>query len=120
MNSFADFFWAMIVFYFLFMIIWIFIRIFADIFRRQDMTGVMKVLWILVLFWIPFFGAMIYLIARPKDVPSELFAAPGHPQPQAAPSSSSAADEIAKLAALRDAGTITPAEFDAAKAKALG
>src|SRR3954471_21326809 len=74
MNSLGDFLWAMIAFYFIFMCIWIFIRIFADIFRRQDMTGVMKVLWILVLFWIPFFGAMVYIIARPKDAPSELFA----------------------------------------------
>ena len=119
MNSLADFLWAMIAFYFIFMCIWIFIRIFADIFRRQDMSGVMKVLWILVLFWIPFFGAMIYLIARPKDVPSELFAAPSQASAQAAAVSPSSADEIAKLAALRDAGTITPAEFDAAKAKAL-
>ena len=122
MNSFADVFWAMIMFYFVFMIIWIFIRIFADIFRRQDLTGVMKVVWILVLFWIPFFGAMIYLIARPK-LPTDdevATAAPVAPtQPQAAPASASSADEIAKLAALRDAGTITPAEFDAAKAKAL-
>ena len=84
MNSLADFLWAMIAFYFVFMCIWIFIRIFADIFRRHDMSGVMKVLWILVLFWIPFFGAMIYLIARPKDAPSELFAAPAQAQPQAA------------------------------------
>ena len=122
MNSFADVFWAMVMFYFVFMIIWIFIRIFADIFRRQDLTGVMKVVWILVLFWIPFFGAMIYLIARPKlptDDEVAVAAPTASSQPQAAAVSTSSADEIAKLAALRDAGTITPAEFDAAKAKAL-
>jgi len=119
MNSFADFFWAMIMFYFVFMVIWIFIRIFADIFRRQDLTGLWKVIWILVLFWIPFFGAMIYLIVRPKlPMDAEVAAAP-QAQPQAAAVSSSTADEIAKLAALRDSGAITPAEFDAAKAKAL-
>ena len=127
MNSLADFLWAMIAFYLLFMCIWIFIRIFADIFRRQDLSGVIKVVWIFVLFWIPFFGAMAYLIARPKDAPSELFATtPGAPA-QTAPAgpvqpavvSASAADEIAKLAALKDSGAITPAEFDSAKAKAL-
>ena len=48
MNSFADFFWYMIEFYILFMIIWIFIRVFADIFRRTDMKGGMKALWIIV------------------------------------------------------------------------
>ena len=123
MNSLADFLWAMFAFYFIFMLIWIFIRIFADIFRRHDLSGVMKVVWIVVLFWIPFLGAMIYLIARPKDLPGELSAAPGRDQSQtqatAAPATASSADEIAKLAALRDAGSITPAEFDAAKAKAL-
>ena len=122
MNSFADFFWAMIMFYFVFMIIWIFIRIFADIFRRQDLSGVMKVIWILVLFWIPFFGAMIYLIARPKlpmDSEVATVAATAPTQAQAAAVSASSADEVAKLAALRDSGAITPAEFDAAKAKAL-
>ena len=127
MNSFADFFWAMILVYFWFMVIWIFIRIFADIFRRQDLTGLWKVIWVLILFWIPFFGAMIYLIARPKGTEdTEVFgtapaaqATPAAPAVVAAPKASSA-DEIAKLAALRDAGTITPAEFEAAKAKALG
>ena len=126
MNSFADFFWAMILVYFWFMVIWIFIRIFADIFRRQDLTGLWKVIWVLILFWIPFFGAMIYLIARPKGTEdTEVFgtapaaqATPAAPAVVAAPKASSA-DEIAKLAALRDAGTITQAEFDAAKAKAL-
>ena len=120
MNSLADFFWAMIMFYFVFMIIWIFIRIFADIFRRQDLTGLWKVIWILVLFWIPFFGAMVYIFTRPKlATDAEDTVAAPTAQPQAAAVSSSAADEIAKLAALRDSGAITPAEFDAAKAKAL-
>jgi len=127
MNSFADFFWAMILVYFWFMVIWIFIRIFADIFRRQDLTGLWKVIWVLILFWIPFFGAMIYLIARPRTAgDTDAFgSAAATPVAAAAPSrsvapSASSADEIAKLAALRDAGTITPAEFEAAKAKALG
>jgi uncharacterized protein (DUF58 family) len=99
----------MLAFYFLFMCIWIFIRIFADIFRRQDISGVMKVVWIVVLFWIPFFGAMVYLIARPK-VPVDAEVAPEAvaAQPQSAAVSPSTADEIAKLAQLRDSGAITP------------
>ncbi len=126
MNSLADFLWAMIAFYFIFMLIWIFIRIFADIFRRHDISGVMKVLWILVLFWIPFFGAMVYIIVRPKGTEdADVFggAPAAQPAPVIAPQpatlNTSPADEIAKLATLRDSGAITPAEFDAAKAKAL-
>ena len=65
MNSFADVFWAMIMFYFVFMILWIFIRIFADIFHRKDLTGAWKAIWIIVIFVVPFFGAIVYMISRP-------------------------------------------------------
>jgi len=119
MNSFADFFWYMIEFYILFMIIWIFIRVFADIFRRTDIKGGMKALWIVVIFIIPFFGAMVYILTRPKNLPQdqELMAQMKAQQDRATGYSS--ADEVAKLVALRDSGAITPAEFEAQKAKAL-
>ena len=117
MNSFADFFWAMIVFYFLFMVIWIFIRIFADIFHRRDLTGAWKAIWILVLFIIPFFGAIVYMITRPvtaQDLEEKaaLRAAAGGVSPlqqqqaqaqlaaQTA-ADTSAADQITKLVALK-------------------
>lgn len=58
--------WTMFAFFFWFMAIWIFITIFADIFRRQDMGGGAKAAWIILIFFVPFFGAMIYLIARPR------------------------------------------------------
>ncbi len=122
MNSFADFFWYMIEFFFIFMLIWIFIAVFADIFRRRDLTGLWKVIWIIIIFIIPFFGALIYIISRPHDA-GDLTMGASQPQyaaaaPSAAPSTS-AADEIAKLSALLASGAITQAEFDAAKAKAL-
>lgn len=133
MNTFADFFWAMIVFYFLFMVIWIFIRIFADIFHRHDLTGVWKAIWILVLFVVPFFGAIVYMISRPVTeqdlaekaaLEQQQAAIAAQQQAQAqftkqAASDRSAADEITKLVALRDSGAITQVEFDSAKAKAL-
>jgi uncharacterized membrane protein len=130
LNSFADFFWYMIEFYILFMIIWIFIRVFADIFRRTDMTGVMKGLWVLCIFIIPFFGALVYIITRPKTAGDLEFsagaagAAPTAAVPATVPASgpaasASVADQIAKLSALHDAGTLTDDEYEAAKAKAL-
>jgi len=123
MNSFADFFWYMIEFYILFMIIWIFIRVFADIFRRTDMTGVMKALWILCIFIIPFFGALIYIITRPKTAGNlEFGASTAGTAPVVAPApagSASVADQIAKLTTLHDSGALTDAEYEAAKAKAL-
>lgn len=133
MNSFADFFWAMIVFYFLFMVIWIFIRIFADIFHRRDLSGAWKAIWILVLFIIPFFGAIVYMITRPvtaqdledkaaNDAAQAAYAAQRQAQATAVAQTAAdttAADQITKLVALRDSGAITQEEFDAAKAKAL-
>ena len=122
MNSFADFFWYMIEFYILFMIIWIFIRVFADIFRRTDMTGVMKGLWIICIFIIPFFGALVYIITRPRTEAPMGFGMNSTAipvAPAAAPAGPSAADQIAKLTALHDSGALTDAEFESAKAKAL-
>ena len=60
--------WSMLIFFFWFMAIWIFITVFADIFRRSDLSGGAKAGWILLIFILPFFGAMIYIIARPAIV----------------------------------------------------
>jgi hypothetical protein len=117
-TSFWDFFWALIVFYFWFMLIWIFIRIFADLFRRRDLSGGMKVVWVLALILLPFLGSLIYLLTRkptPEDAEDEA-AAKAQLQRQVGYSS---ADEIAKLEQLKASGALTQAEFDTAKAKAL-
>jgi uncharacterized membrane protein len=99
------------------MIIWIFIALFADIFRRRDIHGVAKAGWILLIFILPLIGALIYLIARPRDATAaqdaEILAA----QRRAAGYSSTA--EIEKAQQLLAAGTITQAEFEQIKANAL-
>jgi hypothetical protein len=64
--TFGSVLWAMIVFFFWFMLIWMFIGVFADIFRRNDLSGGAKAGWLLLIFIVPFFGILIYLIARPK------------------------------------------------------
>jgi Phospholipase_D-nuclease N-terminal len=115
-NSLADLLWAMVAFYFLFMILWIFIRIFADIFRRQDLSGARKAIWVVILLALPFLGAIIYLIGRPTLAHEGWVAEVASPQPAG---SMSAAAEVTKLAASRDAGALTPAGFGAAKAQAL-
>jgi hypothetical protein len=58
--------WTMIIFFFWTMAIWIFISLFADIFRRNDLSGGAKAGWLLVLFVLPFIGSLIYLAARPN------------------------------------------------------
>jgi len=60
--------WAMLYFFFIFMLIWIFIMVFADIFRRHDIHGGAKAGWILLIVILPFLGALIYIIARPQMV----------------------------------------------------
>lgn len=115
MNNLGDVLWAMIYFYFVFMVIWIFITVFADIFRRDDLSGGMKVVWILGIFIVPFLGALIYILTRPKNTPQDQAIM----AKQQVATGYSVSDEVAKLATLRDSGAITAAEYDAQKAKLL-
>ena len=117
--SFGDVIWTLIVFYFWFMFIWLFIGVFGDIFRRNDLSGAGKAGWILLLVILPFLGILIYMIARPKMTPQdqEILAATQERQRRAEGFSS--ADEIAKLAKLRDEGKITAQELEQLKAKAM-
>src|SRR6266545_4326388 len=64
--SFGSVLWLTVVLMFWTMVIWIFITLFADIFRRDDIGGWAKAGWILLIFVVPFLGALIYMIARPK------------------------------------------------------
>jgi len=118
-NSVWDFFWYLIVLYFWFMVIWIFIRIFGDLFHRRDLSGGMKVVWVIALIFLPFLGALIYLLTR-KPTPQDEEDAAAAKEQMRRMSGYSPAEEIAKLQQLKDSGALTQAEFDAAKAKALG
>jgi hypothetical protein len=63
--GFGELLWTMLAFFFWFMLIWMFIAVFADIFRRRDLSGGAKAGWILLIFILPLFGILIYVIARP-------------------------------------------------------
>jgi Short C-terminal domain/Phospholipase_D-nuclease N-terminal len=114
--------------YFFLFIAWIYLLIViaTDIFRSRDMGGWGKALWVLFLVILPIIGSLVYLIARGRSMAErqsqdyirreEAFRS--YVQ-DAAGGSTSTADELEKLAQLRDAGTITSAEFDAQKAKLL-
>jgi hypothetical protein len=111
--------WSMLVFFFWFMAIWIFIMVFADIFRRNDLSGWAKAGWIILIFIVPFLGAIIYLIARPKMTEQDKEMMEKAEETQRRLSGYSAADEIAKLAKLRDSGEITADEYNEMKRKAM-
>jgi hypothetical protein len=99
------------------MVIWMFIGVFADIFRRRDLSGIAKAFWIFLIFMLPFLGILIYMIARPHDATAaqdaEILAA------QKRASGYSPTAEIERAQALLASGAISQAEFDQIKQNAL-
>ncbi len=105
---------------------WLLIAVFGDIFRSHDLSGWGKALWSIFIVFMPYIGIFIYLIVRGGKMHERALhnqqaadAAFKSYVQQAAATSGSAADELQKLASLRDQGVITPAEFDTQKAKIL-
>jgi uncharacterized membrane protein len=117
--TFWDVIWSMVIFFFWFMLIWIFITIFADIFRRNDLSGGWKAIWIIVIFIIPFFGALIYIIARPKVTAQDVQMMTQADAAAKAAAGVSTADQIEKLNQLKGSGAITVPEYEALKKKAI-
>jgi ABC-type multidrug transport system fused ATPase/permease subunit len=109
-------------------ILWIFllVRIILDIFRSDDLGGWSKALWVIFIIILPFIGVLVYLIARgsgmqKRDV-RDARAADQEMRSyirSAAATPASTAEELSKLASLRDQGVLTEAEFEAQKAKLL-
>ena len=103
---------------------WILITVFIDIFRSHDLSGLAKALWFLFVLFIPLIGVLVYLIARGGSM-HERAARQAQQQDEAMRSyvkeaaGTSSADQLAKLADLRDRGVISPEEFDREKAKVL-
>ncbi len=122
---FLNFVWLMIMFFAFVVWFWILITVFSDIFRRRDIGGGMKAIWIIfvVLFW--WLGVLIYLIVEHKGMADRSMEQMKAAQAQQAEyiqtvAGTSPADQIASAKGLLDSGAITQAEFDTLKAKALG
>jgi|SRR5690349_12806270 Short C-terminal domain len=119
--------WDMLWFFLFFIWIWILIMVFADIFRSHDLGGWGKALWVIFIIFLPYLGVFVYLIARGGKMQehrvqdAQAMDAQFRQYVQSAAGSSGAtpAQEIARLADLRDRGVISDAEFEQAKAKAL-
>jgi hypothetical protein len=117
--GFWDVIFSMIAFFFWFMFIWIFISLFGDILRRDDLSGGMKAVWIFVLIILPFLGSLIYIVVRPKVTPQDVALMARADAAQKAAAGVSTADQIAKLSELKEAGAITVPEYEALKKKAM-
>ena len=117
-------FWFMM----LFAWIWLLITILSDVFRDHELSGWAKAGWIFFLIVVPWLGALTYLIVRGRSmnertqlqVQRQDHAFRQYVQEAAAPAQVSTADELAKLADLRDRGAISGADYELAKAKVLG
>ena len=117
--SFGEVLGSMAIFFFWVTFIWMFIAVFGDIFRRDDVSGFGKAGWILLICVLPFLGILIYMIARPKMTEQDKRMIDEAREQQRRLSGYSAADEIVKLAQLRDEGKITAAEYEQLKSQAV-
>ena len=106
---------------------WLMIVVITDLFRDQDLSGWAKALWCLFVIVLPWLGVLMYLIVRGRSMNERALQASQESEKafrsyvrDAAGSGASIADELSKLADLRDRGVITPADYDSAKAKLIG
>jgi hypothetical protein len=118
--------WSMFWFFMFIIWFWLLIVVFGDIFRSRDLSGWGKALWSIFVIVLPYLGIFVYLIARghkmhehTEQAAREQDAAMRDYVRSVAPSSGGTAEEIARLADLRDQGVISEAEFQQAKTKAL-
>ena len=122
---FLDVLWSMVIFFLFVIWIWILITVFADIFRRRDIGGGMKAVWIIFVILLPFLGVFIYLIVNHDGMTNRTMTQAKAQQAQMdeyvrnVAGSGGAAAEIEKAKGLLDSGAITQAEFESIKAKAL-
>ena len=126
----GDYLWTLLVIFFMVTYFMIFLRVLTDLFRDHETSGLAKTAWVLFLFVVPFFGLFIYLLVRGRGMTDRAVSAQQAAQQaqseyirgvvsQTATGSISASTEIGKASELLGSGTITQAEFDAIKAKAL-
>jgi membrane protein implicated in regulation of membrane protease activity len=118
-------FWTILEIFLWVLWIWVLIYVFIDIFRSHDLSGVAKALWFLFVLFIPLIGVLVYLLVRGSSMQDRAMQQ-ARQQDQAArqyiqdvAGAPSTADQLTKLAELRDRGVITPEEFEREKAKVL-
>jgi hypothetical protein len=106
---------------------WLLFTIWFDIFRRDDISGWSKTLWLLFTIVLPFLGAFVYLISQNDGMTKRSLARSRRDRHEfdeyirqtAASGTGSAAEEIARGKELLDRGVITQNEFDVLKTNAL-
>lgn len=110
---FLDVLWTMLIFFLWVCWFMLLFHVIGDVFRRRDVGGGTKTLWLLFVLFVPFLGTFVYLIANSQGI------AERNAAQMAAAGSSGATAEIERGKALLESGTISQEEFNAIKAKAL-
>ena len=122
---FLDIMWTMFIFFIWIMWFMLLFRVFADVFRRHDLSGLGKTGWLIFVILLPFLGVFIYLIVNHDGMTNRTMTQAKAQQAQMdeyvrnVAGSGGAAAEIEKAKGLLDSGAITQAEFESIKAKAL-
>jgi putative oligomerization/nucleic acid binding protein/phospholipase D-like protein len=122
---FLEVFWTMLIFFAFIVWIWILITVFADLFRRHDISGWVKVLWIIFIVVLPYLGVFVYLIAEHSGMTDRAVKQQSEAKAQFDQYVQSVAvqgdptEQIAKAKQMLDAGTITQPEFEQIKRRAL-
>jgi hypothetical protein len=117
--------WDLLIFFAWVIFIWIAITVLIDVFRRNDMSGWAKAAWVVLVVILPWIGVLIYLIVNHEGMAERRYREAATAQAQfddyvrATAASGGPAAEIERAKKLLDDGTITQAEFDAIKSKAL-
>ena len=123
---FLNIFWTMLIFFAWVAWIWIAVTVLIDLFRRRDLSGWAKAAWVIFVIVLPFIGVLVYLIAYHDGMAdrgakqAEASQAQMDEYVRKTAAAGGPAGEIDTAKKLLDSGTITQAEFDAIKAKALG
>jgi hypothetical protein len=122
---FLDVFWTILIFFLWVIWFWLLITVFADIFRRHDLSGWAKAAWLIFVIVLPYLGVFIYLITQGKHMAERNLRDRQAVETQlddrikSVAGGGGAAAEIEKAKQLLDSGAITQAEFDTTKQRAL-
>ena len=123
---FLDILWTTLIVFAWVIFIWIAITVLIDVFRRHDTSGWAKAFWVIFIVLLPWIGVLVYLIVNHDGMNERRMKESQAAQSQfddyvrkTAGTGGGAASEISQAKELLDNGTITQAEFDAIKARAL-
>jgi ABC-type multidrug transport system fused ATPase/permease subunit len=119
-----DVFWTMLWFFLFFIWIWLLITIFVDLFRSRDLSGWAKAGWVIFVIVLPLLGILFYLIFRGSSMHERAVQQAQQQESEfrqyvQETAQTSSADQLTKLADLRDRGVITSEEFEQQKARVL-